>query len=132
MDDQKKEPKLTEEQDNLIKSYQKFSFHAYANLYDLKNPNTDEILELTEFLGTNRNIIEAPLWDTCKDYYNDGCSSTRIEFLTNFILSALFGAFVGITLSYFLNVPFFWIYALIFAIICLGIAIFYKAYKKKV
>ena len=125
------EPEFTKEQELLKENYKKFSGNAISNLYNYDQiPTSDEIINLTTFLKENRDMIEEPLYDTCRDYYNVGCKSTQIGFLINFILSGIFGASIGLLFSLFIFIPFYGIYALIAAIICLGFVIAYFFYKK--
>lgn len=125
------EPEFTKEQELLKENYKKFSGYAISNLYNYdQSPSTDEIINLTIFLKENRDMIEEPLYDTCRDYYNEGCKSTQIGLLINFMLSGIFGAAIGLLFSFFVFIPFYGIYALIAAIICLGLVIAYSFYKK--
>jgi len=130
------EPEFTKEQGSLKENYKQFSKNALSNLYDNDRiPSTNEILDLTNFLRNNRDMIEGPLYDTCRDYYNEGCNSTQVGFLINLIVSGVFGASVGLFFSMFIFIPFYGIYALIAAIVCLGFGIaysFYKKYHKKI
>ena len=130
------EPVFTKEQESLNKSYLQFTRNAISNLYSLdQNPRTDEIIELSNYLKNNRDIIESPLYDTCKDYYNEGCNSTQVEFLVSLILEGIFGASIGLLISMLIFLPFYGIYALIATLVCLGLGIgysFYKKYHKKI
>lgn len=131
MGKESKEPEFSKEQESLKENYKIFTKNALINLYDNDRiPSTDEIIDLTKFLKNNRDIIEIPLYDTCRDYYNEGCNSTQVGFLVNLILSGIFGASIGLLFSIFVFIPFYGIYALITAIVCLGLGIAYSFYKK--
>ena len=126
-----KEPVFTKEQESLNKSYLQFTKNAISNLYSFdRNPSTDEFLELSNFLKNNRDIIEIPLYDTCKDYYNKGCNSTQVEFLVSLILEGIFGTSIGLLISMLIFLPFYGIYAVITTLGCLGLGIAYSSYKK--
>jgi len=131
-----KEPVFTKEQESLNKSYLQFTKNAIFNLYSFdRNPSSDEFKELTNYLKNNRDIIEIPLYDTCKDYYNMGCDSTQVEFLVSLILGGIFGASIGLLIPMLISLPFYGIYALIATLVCLGVGIgysFYKKYHKKI
>jgi len=125
------EPEFTKEQGSLKENYKHFSKNALSNLYDNDRiPSTNEILDLTNFLRNNRDMIEGPLYDTCRDYYKEGCNSTHVEFLINLIVSGVFGASVGLLFSRFIFIPFIEIYTLITVIVSLGFGIGYSFYKK--
>jgi len=131
MDKKSGEPVFTKEQERLNDNYKQFTKNAIFNLYaNNRIPSTNEIIEISNFLKNSRDLIEVPLYDTCKDYYNEGCNSTQVEFLVNLILGGIFGAAIGILSSMFIFIPFYGIYALIAAIICLGIGLGYSIYKK--
>ena len=125
------EPVFTKEQESLKENYKRFAKNAILNLYDFdRNTSTEDVLDLTNFLKDNRDIIEGPLYDTCKDYYNEGCNSTQVGFIVNLILGGIFGASVGLFSSNFIFIPFYGFYALITSIVCLGFGIAYSYYKK--
>ena len=131
MGQKSEEPVFTKEQESLNKNYLQFTKNAISNLYNFdRNPSTDEIKELSNFLKNNRDIIEVPLYDTCKYYYNKGCNSTQVEFIVSLILGGIFGASIGLIIPILISLPFYGIYALIATLFCLGLGIGYTYYKK--
>lgn len=131
MSKKSEEPEFTKEQESLKENYKVFSLHALSNLYDNNRiPSTDEIIEITEFLRNIRDKIEVPLYDTCRDYYDEGCDSTQVEFIVSLILGGIFGAFIGLLFSMFIFIPFYGIYAILGIIICLAVGLGYSFYKR--
>lgn len=131
MSKKSEEPEFTKEQESLKENYKIFSQHALSNLYDDNRiPSTDEIIEMAEFLKNTRDKIEVPLYNTCRDYYDEGCDSTQVEFIVNLILGGIFGAFIGLLFSMFIFIPFYGIYAIIGIIVCLAVGLIYSLYKR--
>ncbi len=131
MSKKSEEPEFTKEQESLKENYKTFSQHALSNLYDDNRiPSTNEIIEMAEFLKNIRDKIEVPLYYTCRDYYDEGCDSTQVEFIVSLILGGVFGASIGLLFSLFILIPFYGIYAILGIMICLGLGIGYSFYKR--
>lgn len=130
IDSKEEEPNITDEQKKLIDSYKKFSSNAIEVLLSSETQNDKDLTDLIEYLEKNRDRIKIPLFLTCKDYYKDGSKTMQIGFFIDFIISAIFGASIGLLTTLLSEMPYYWIYASTSATICLIIVITYSIRKK--
>ncbi len=125
-----KTPEVSEKRRNLIYSYKRFSYNALSEQLNSENNTDDDIIKLTQFLRDNKDLIEIPLYTTCREFYDLGCKTMQTSYLIDFVVSAIFGVCLGLIFNPLLNYSEYWIISLIIAMISLIIIVVYLAVKK--
>ena len=92
-------PKLPIEQEKLLQSYNIYSKYMLENLLKSEDFSNEKVIQTADYLKNERNRIEYPLFKTCKEYYDQGCKSTQISYMIDLIVSAVFGAGIGLFTS---------------------------------
>jgi len=121
---------VTKKPKNLIDSYKRFSSHTLEEQLNSENNTDDNMNKLTQFLKDNRNLLEVPVLATCTDYYELGCKTMQTGYLIDFIISAIFGASIGLIFTPLLNSSEYWIFGIILGVISLSSIIVYLSIKK--